>query len=117
MINFDLEPFGAVQGFSTFDSVVTSLVADPNVDINYTAGQQQSFYRMNLPTHINADVDYHIWNDVYINARTVLAFQRNSNATKVRYPSSISITPRYDHKFFGLSLPISYSEMFGFRAC
>ena len=49
LINFDLEPFGAVQGFSTFDSVVTSLVADPNVDVNYTAGQQQSFYRMNLP--------------------------------------------------------------------
>ena len=115
LINFDLEPFGAVQGFSTFDSVVTSLVADPNVDVNYTAGQQLSFYRMNLPTHINADVDYHIWKDLYVNARTVLAFQRNSNATKVRYPSSFSITPRYDHKFFGLSLPISYSGMFGFR--
>ena len=113
--NFDMGPFTTVQGLQSFDTVVTNLVDDPSVNFDYAQGQLQSFYRMNLPTHINAAVDYHIWNDLYIDLRSVIAFQRNSNPTKVRYPSSVAVTPRFDHKYFGISLPLSYSSMFGFR--
>jgi outer membrane protein OmpA-like peptidoglycan-associated protein len=114
--NFDMGPFTSVQGLESFDNVVTDLVADTATDFAYSQGQLQSFYRMNLPTHINAAVDYHIWNDFYVDLRSVIAFQRNGDQTKVRYPSSVAVTPRFDHKYFGVSLPLSYSGMFGFRA-
>ena len=113
--NFDMGPFTSVEGLESFDNVVTQMVDSSTINFSYTDVQTQSFYRMNLPTHINAAIDYHIWNDLYIDLRSVIAFQRNSNPTKVRYPSSVAVTPRFDHKYFGISLPLSYSSMFGFR--
>ena len=114
LTNFDLGPFTTVQGLTSLDTVVTNLVAnDPGV--TYTSNQVQSFYKMNLPTHINMDVDYHIWKDFYVNTRGFIGFQRNKAEAKVRLPSSFSITPRFDHKIFGISLPISMSGLYGFR--
>jgi outer membrane protein OmpA-like peptidoglycan-associated protein len=113
--NFDMGPFTTVQGLISLDSVVTNLVED-DPGVSYTSNQAKSFYRMNLPTHINMDVDYHIWKDFYVNARCFIGFQRNKAEAKVKLPSSFSITPRFDHKIFGVSVPISMSGLYGLRA-
>ena len=85
--------------------LTTLLLSDDNVD----------YFRINLPTNINLAVDYHIWNDFYVDARAVIGFQRNNDPSKVRLPSSFALTPRYDYKYIGVSLPLSYSGFYGFR--
>ena len=39
----------------------------------------------------------------------------NKNGNKVRYPTTFGITPRYDFAWAGVSLPVSYGGVTGFR--
>ncbi len=110
---YDLSVFNNINGFRSFDSTVVDL--ESQGDVEYSNDTKSNFY-MNLPTSINMEVDYHIWNDFYVDARVLIGFQRNNDASKVRVPSNFSITPRYDYKYFGISTPLSYSGFYGFRA-
>lgn len=73
-------------------------------------------YRMNLPTAINLQVDYHIWKDVYVNFTPYIAFKFKKNDTKVHDYSSLILTPRWDHKWFGVFIPVQYNFLDGFRS-
>ena len=74
-----------------------------------------STYRMNLPTAISLQIDYQIWKDFYVNLTPYFAFQFKNNDTKVHDISSISLTPRWDHKWFGVFVPVQYNFLDGFR--
>lgn len=119
----DIDPADPTQVVSLFDFDDTEGLEsfNQNVDTLVQAGGATyapdvgTFY-MNLPTHINMGVDYRIYKDLYINARGTVGFQMNGNANKVRYPSMISVTPRYDYAWAGLSVPVSYSGLYGMRA-
>lgn len=67
-------------------------------------------YRVNLPTAFRADIDYHIWNDFYVNLQAVGAVQWKKNANKVHDLSYIALTPRYDYKWAGVMVPMSYNQ-------
>lgn len=73
-------------------------------------------YKMNLPTTISLQVDYQIWKDVYVNLTPYIAFKFKNNDTKVHDFSSITLTPRWDHQWFGVFLPVQYNFLDGFRA-
>ncbi len=81
---------------------------------NGTTGS--SSYKMNLPTAISAQIDYQIWKDVYINFTPFWAMQFKKNDTKVHDISSLTLTPRWDHKWFGVFVPVQYNWLDGFRA-
>lgn len=104
--------FEDTEGLESFNQNVDTLIAAGGAS---TINDKGSFY-MNLPTHINMGVDYHVWQDIYVNTNAMIGFQMNKNAEKVRYPTSISLTPRYDFAWAGLSIPMSYSSMYGARA-
>lgn len=72
-------------------------------------------YKMNLPTAFSTQIDYHIWKDLYINQTNFIAFGFNSNANKVHDFTTISITPRWDHRIVGVSVPISHNSLMGTR--
>lgn len=72
-------------------------------------------YKMNLPTAFSTQIDYHIWKDLYINQTNFFAFGFNSNANKVHDFTTISVTPRWDHRIAGVSIPISYNSLMGAR--
>jgi outer membrane protein OmpA-like peptidoglycan-associated protein len=72
-------------------------------------------YKMNLPTAFSTQIDYHIWKDLYINQTNFIAFGFNSNANKVHDFTTISITPRWDHRIAGVSVPISHNSLMGTR--
>ncbi len=72
-------------------------------------------YKMNLPTAISAQIDYQIWKDIYVNLTPYIAFQFKKNDTKVHDISSITLTPRWDHKWFGVFIPVQYNFLDGFR--
>jgi len=72
-------------------------------------------YKMNLPTAFSTQIDYHIWKDLYINQTNFIAFGFNSNPNKVHDFTTISVTPRWDHRIAGVSIPISYNSIMGTR--
>ncbi len=79
-----------------------------------TIDKSKSTYVMNLPTAFSAQADYKIWGDFDINLIMYYALQFKNNANKVHDFSSISITPAWDHKWFGVFLPVQYHALFGF---
>lgn len=68
-------------------------------------------YLMALPTAASIQIDYHIWKDFYINLTPYYAFQRRNRESKVHGLTVISIAPRWDHKWFGVFVPASYTQM------
>ncbi|MBI3518460.1 MAG: OmpA family protein [Bacteroidetes bacterium] len=89
---------------------------DDTLKGRFTQTGSKSTYRMNLPTAISVQIDYQIWKDVYVNLTPFIAFQFKKNDTKVHDISSITLTPRWDHKWFGVFIPVQYNFLDGFRA-
>jgi outer membrane protein OmpA-like peptidoglycan-associated protein len=73
------------------------------------------FYKMNLPTAFSMQIDYNIWKDFYVNFTPFIAIQWSKNANKVHEISNFSLTPRWDHKWFGVMIPFSYSQYRNFN--
>lgn len=67
-------------------------------------------YKMNLPLAVRFDVDYNIWKDFYVDVNGAYAVQWKKNPNKVHDLSYISIAPRWDWKWFGAIVPISYNQ-------
>lgn len=109
---FDLAEFDDTDGLESFNQNVDSMVIAGQA--TYASDDVGTFY-MNLPTHINAGVDWNIWNDFYLQFNSMIGFQMNKDAHKVRYPTAFSLTPRYDFMWAGVSAPISYSGITGLR--
>jgi outer membrane protein OmpA-like peptidoglycan-associated protein len=89
---------------------------DDTLKSRFTQNNNNSTYKMNLPTAISGQIDYQIWKDVYVNLTPFIAFQFKKNDTKVHDFSSVTLTPRWDHKWFGVFIPVQYNFLDGFRA-
>ncbi len=109
---FDLQKFDNTNGLRSLDSTLQNFSDSGWVTFNKNDDRQ--FY-MNLPTHANFDVDYHIYKDFYANFYTRINLVFNNDKNAVHYPTSFALTPRYDHKHYGVSLPLSYNKIAGFR--
>lgn len=108
---FDLQEFDGVKGFRSLDSSLIRLSNKGDVAFRSDDGE----FFMNLPTHANIDVDYNIWRNIYANyyMRLNLLFLKDKNA--VHYPHNFAVTPRWDHRWWGVSIPLSYNTISGFR--
>ena len=109
---FDLQKFDNTEGFRSLDSTLQNF-ADSNF-VTFDNKDDKEFY-MNLPTHINLDVDYHIFKNFYANFYTRINMKFGNDENTVHYPTSYAVTPRFDHRRWGVSLPLSYSNVAGFR--
>ncbi|MEI6487926.1 MAG: DUF5723 family protein [Bacteroidota bacterium] len=70
-------------------------------------------FKMSLPTVISLQVDYQLWKDFYVNLTPYidynsLKFVKSKRTTAVHELTSISLTPRWDYKYVGLFVPVSY---------
>jgi outer membrane protein OmpA-like peptidoglycan-associated protein len=81
----------------------------------FTRTADEGDFKMNLPTAISLQADYHIWGDFYANFTGYFAFQFNKNPNKSHDISTFSLTPRWDHKWFGFSVPFSYNTTGNFQ--
>jgi outer membrane protein OmpA-like peptidoglycan-associated protein len=70
-------------------------------------------YKMNLPTAFSAQIDYNLGKNFYLNLTPYIALQFKKNDTKIHDWSSITFTPRWDHKWFGAFIPFQYSFLSG----
>lgn len=76
-------------------------------NLGTTSDPADDFYLMRLPFKINAMVDYHIWKGFYVNATASIAPSFKQDANKTIGISQYSITPRYEHRWVGVQLPLS----------
>lgn len=107
----DLGEFEDSEGLGSFNDNLDSLEAAGGLTF---IEDKRTFY-MNLPTHMNIGLDWHIWRDFYLNVNGMVGWPMKKNAHKVRYPTSIMLTPRYDFPWAGIAVPLSYSGIYGFR--
>lgn len=109
--------FRADVGFWNLKPVDPGTVGefDDTLKGRFVNTNKSSTYKMNLPTAISLQIDYLIWKDIYVNLTPFIAFQFKNNDTKVHDISSITLTPRWDHKWFGVFIPVQYNFLNGFR--
>jgi outer membrane protein OmpA-like peptidoglycan-associated protein len=102
-----------------FDSVPVKAFDDTLINRFGISSNSKTTFFMNLPTALSVQADYKVWKDFDINMVIYYALQFKNNAHKVHDYTSISITPAYDHKWFGIFLPVQYHALFGmtYGAC
>ena len=103
--------FGTIDGFSGFDSTILRLEQEGQLEF----ADDKGTYFMNLPTALNFNIDYEIHELFFVNLDAAIAFQMQKDAHKTTYGSHIAISPRFDHRWFGLTVPVSIGEYTGFR--
>ncbi|CAN5413561.1 DUF5723 family protein [soil metagenome] len=116
---FDLsESKGAVwAGYDTinfintvdFDKRVSSYAFSGDSGKSYKADH----YSVGLPHALSLQVDYNVWKGFYTNATWIQGIHTNNVA--VGAASLISVTPRYEFKWFEAALPLSMYQYSAFR--
>ncbi len=112
---FDLQVFNSAGSLAEVDGVIDSLVNNPTTGWKENEEVGNTFF-MNLPTALSLQVDYHIWKWFYVNATGMISLQSRNNPNQVRVPNQFSLTPSFDHAWFGLHVPLSYNKYSGFKA-
>ncbi len=110
---FDLGTFDSANNFAQFDSIIDSL--NTNVP-GWTANPETSrTFFMSTPTAFSLQFDYHIWKYFYVNTTAMISIQNRKNPHRVRTANQFSITPSFDHSWFGVHLPVSYNKYSGLK--
>lgn len=94
-----------------FDSVKNINGLDSTFKATFTTLNNKKTFNVALPMAINAQLDYNIWKPFYINLSANISnfFQRRE--AKVHDYINISLAPRFDHKWFGVTIPVSYNTV------
>ena len=73
-------------------------------------------FKIWLPTRFNLYIDYEIYKGLGLNLNGIISPTMAKDANQVHYPSTITLTPRYDMKWVGVYIPLSYNEYGNFGA-
>ena len=78
------------------------------------AGNEETYF-MNLPLAISAQVDWNIDYGFYLGASAFLS-PTGTDVNKVGHLTRATLNPRYESKWFGAGVPLSYQAYSGFDA-
>jgi outer membrane protein OmpA-like peptidoglycan-associated protein len=68
--------------------------------------------KVNLPTTLRFDADYHIYKRLFINVGTIVnLLNRDKNQNSAQYATSFTITPRLEKKWFSIYSPFYYNSL------
>ncbi|TNJ45786.1 OmpA family protein [Tamlana fucoidanivorans] len=81
----------------------------------YTLQDSGRGVKLDLPTAVHVNADWNINNAFYINLNTDVSLISKSRKTANYIWNTVSLTPRYESKWFGFYLPFSVIEKSGFR--
>lgn len=98
--------FGSLQGSG--DTPLADV--DDSLNADYPMDASDKKYRMNLPTLASLQGDYYVGKNVSINSTLNYAFQFRNNENKIHEITNFSITPRWDWKWLGFYMPVSYNK-------
>ena len=109
---FDLNVFDQASSFGSFDTIIDSLTT---FNPDWTTTDSKATFFMRTPTAASFQVDYHIWKYFYVNATGIMSVNSRKNPNRVRTANQFSVTPSFDHSWFGVHLPLSYNKYSGFK--
>lgn len=95
-----------VNGVGQFDTLMKN---------TFGLKESETTFKMALPTSINAGLDYHIWKTFYVALNANICNLQKNKEARVHDWTSISLAPRFDHKWFGYTLPITYNTQTAVR--
>lgn len=95
-----------VSGVNGFDSLMTNL---------FGSKESETTFKVALPTSINTAIDYHIWKPFFVSLNANICNLHKKREAQVHDFTTISLAPRFDHKWFGVTLPITYSSFTAVR--
>jgi len=110
LTNFDINQLRA-DSLAGFNNNLSTLESEDKVSY---IGNEESFF-MNLPTQINASVDFLVFKNFYLNGKALLATPFSKRGSASIYYSNFSFTPRYEHPYFSVAIPVSYSRIYKTR--
>ena len=94
-----------------FNSEDVSMITSPDdarKRINQTIGlndtDSKSNFTSGLPTSFQLNLDYHVQDKFYVNSLWVQGLRGNQSIS-MKMPSSLSITPRWEGKWFEVAMP------------
>lgn len=90
----------------SFNDVLNTLYTQTNADIGYI---------VDLPTALHFDLDWNLNNTLYLNLNTDVSLLPKSRITANLITNVITLTPRYESKWFSFYMPLSIVENNGFR--
>ena len=67
-------------------------------------------YKVALPTTLQLDLDYRLHRGFYAQLAAQLPLKKDSEFSSIDY-TSITFTPRYEGRAFGLYLPVNYNSL------
>ena len=81
----------------------------------YQPREDKGEFRVTLPTAASLQVDYHMYKGLYLNFTPFISLYQTRNVKddlmKTHSYTVISLTPRFEHKWFGISVPLQYNQM------
>jgi outer membrane protein OmpA-like peptidoglycan-associated protein len=98
------EPWGPVENN---DSIIKN---------KFGNSDDKSTFTVWLPTRFNIFLDYHIWKGFGLNLNTTISPVMAKERNQMRLPTSVTLTPKYDYKWAGVYVPISYDDFGNFSA-
>jgi len=76
-----------------------------------TGLKNEEKFNMKLPTALSLQVDVNIVKGLYVNLTTFTGLNQGFSKTgNSHYLSNYSITPRYEHKWFSVMVPVYYNQ-------
>jgi outer membrane protein OmpA-like peptidoglycan-associated protein len=76
----------------------------------YSTPENEDNFILKLPTALSLQVDVHVIAGLYVNVTTYTGLHQAMEVGNSHYMSNYSLTPRYEHKWFGVSVPVQYNE-------
>lgn len=76
-----------------------------------TSAETVDRFNMNLPMAMHANVDWHIYPSLYINANTLINLvSKDGRKEGTYYPTTFTLTPRFETRWLTAFLSASYNE-------
>lgn len=101
--DWDVDNIKFPDGLQSFDDTIrTRFTIKDNGKKNFT---------MWLPTRFNFFVDYHIWKGFGVNFMGDVSVNMAPKRNMVHHTTAFTLTPKYDHAWFGFYLPVTYDVL------
>lgn len=88
---------------------------DAFLNNTFTQSTTNNGYNVNLPTALHFNADYSFTSKLYVNLNTDISLISKDNTEASRISNVVSLTPRFESKWFSFYLPISQIQYNGFQ--
>ena len=113
-MNIEEVEFGFPPHVNFADTLYQRMIHEQGVT---KGANNEETFTIKLPTAFSLQADVNIVKGLYVNLTTFHALNQGFNKKgNSHYISNYSITPRYEHKWFGVSVPLQFNQFQKFNA-